>query len=303
MQLSISTNWNSRQHDDGEAMVGEILAMGLDAIELGYSLTHRQADDVRRLQTAGTIRVVSVHAYCPVPMGAVSGGPELFTICDAAPRARARAVREVLKSVRLAAEVGAGAVVLHAGRVRVGRKMRQLAQMAAAGRRHEPRYEKRLARLLDLRTRRAGKVYDRLRDSLDELLPECEKLGVKLALENLPSADALPNEVELQQLCEEFAGSPLAGWHDFGHAQVRENLGLIHHPGIVRRLVPLLAGFHVQDIVGVDDAHLMPPGGDVKYERFRELGSLDLPAVLEPAPGTPAEYVRRAVDFLSDLWA
>jgi len=303
MQLSISTNWNSRQHEDGEAMVGEILAAGLDAIELGYALTHRQADDVRRLQAAGTIRVLSVHAYCPVPMGVSSGSPEIFSICDAAPRARARAVRAVLESVQLAAEIGAGVVVLHAGRVPLGRKMRQLVEMAAAGRRHEPRYEKRLARLLDLRARRAGKVYQRLLESLDELLPQCEKLGVTLALENLPTVDAMPNEGEIQQLCQEFAGAPLAGWHDFGHAQVRENLGLIHHPGIVRRLVPLLAGFHLQDIVGVEDAHLMPPGGEVKFERFRDLSRLDLPAVLEPAPGTPVEYIRRAVDFLNDLWA
>ena len=41
--LSISTNWNSRRHETGEALLDEIAGFGLSTVELGYALTARQA--------------------------------------------------------------------------------------------------------------------------------------------------------------------------------------------------------------------------------------------------------------------
>ncbi len=303
MRLAVSTNWNSRQHADGESLLEEIRAVGVDAVELGYALTHRQAAEIGTLRLRGAVRVESVHAFCPVPMGAVSGNPEIFTICHRDDRQRRRACEAVLATARVAAEMEAGFVVLHAGRVPVQRAARKLAALAAAGRQDEPRYERQLERLLSQRDRRCDKVLDRLRQSLELLLPAFESLGLVLALENLPSWDALPNEAEATRLLAEFPTRHLACWHDFGHAQVRHNLGLIHHESTLRRLLDHVAGFHVQDTVGVEDAHLVPPRGTIDFERFRDLAALDRPAVLEPAPGTPAEQVREAVDFLRRLWA
>ncbi len=303
MRLAISTNWNSRQHSDGAALVDEIHAAGLDAVELGYALTHRQAADLDARRVASGLRVESVHAYCPVPMGAVSGNPELFSICHADARHRRRACEAVLQTARFAAQMEAGVVVLHAGRVPIRRAVRKLADLASAGRRHEPRYARQLDRVLALRDRRCDKVLDRLRHALETLLPAFESLNLVLALENLPSWDALPHEAEAAQLMVEFPTPHLACWHDFGHAQVRHNLGLIHHESTLRRLLENVAGFHVQDTVGFEDAHLVPPRGSIDFERFRDLAPLDRPAVLEPAPGTPLEEVRQAVDFLRRLWA
>lgn len=303
MQLAISTNWNSRLHPDGETLVAECLRTGVGAIELGYALTHRQAEDIVRLCTAGDIAVVSVHAFCPVPMGAPSGHPELFSICDRFPAFRRRAGAELLKTARFAASVGAKTVVLHAGRAPVHRAMRALAALAEAGRRADPRYARRLARLLDLRDRRAPPVFKRLRQALQTLLPAFEDLGITLALENLPTWDAVPNEVEMTQLLQEFPTPALAYWHDLGHGQVRENLGFIHHASIAARLASRTAGCHVHDVHFPTQDHLMPPHGDLRFDRFRDLASRSMPAVLEPAPGTPPEMVREAVDFLRQVWA
>lgn len=303
MRLSVSTNWNSRGHDDGAAIVDDVLATGLDTVELGYSLTHRQAEDIACLQAAGRIHVGSVHAYCPVPMGATSGGPELFTICHRSPRERRRAIEAVMATARFAAEMGAKVVVLHGGRVPIARHVRKLTALAVAGRRLEPRYTRQLERLFAARDRRAPKVFALLRESLRELLPAFEALGLTLALENLPTWDATPNEPEMHQLCEEFPSTALGYWHDIGHGQVRENLGLIHHASVARRLASRLAGMHVHDATGFTDEHLMPPRGKVQFGNFRELAELAIPAVLEPAPGTPIDEVREAVDFLRHVWA
>jgi hypothetical protein len=47
----------------------------------------------------------------------------------------------------------------------------------------------------------------------------------------------------------------------------------------------------------------MPPHGAIRFEQFRDLAARPIPAVLEPAPGTPPETVREAVDFLRKVWA
>lgn len=332
--LSLSTNWNSREVDDGRALVDSARELGLAAIELGYALTHRQADGIRAAVAAHDIAVTSVHAFCPVPMGASSGHPEIHSICVTDSRARAHAVEAVLESARFAAEVGARAVVLHAGRVpeatRPAKLLEQRAEReyAAAsgalrpgllalllGRRppqppspapariaYSPDFIRRREKLYYLRDRKVPKLLDALRKSLDDLLPEFEDLGLRLGLENLPTFDAIPTEPEMQQLLREFDSPALGYWHDIGHGQVRANLGYIHHASLARRLAPDIVGMHLHDVAPPAGDHIMPPLGQTDFASLAFLGDLDVPAVFEPAPGTPAEQIRDAIAFLRETW-
>lgn len=322
--LAISSNWNSRDMDDGRPLVDAAHGLGLDALELGYALTHRQADDIRAAVRAREITVTSVHAFCPVPMGATSGHPEIFTICERDAHGRARAIDAVLDSARFAAEVGARAVVLHAGRVTpVVREAKALESLVSrpssgpgllarlfGGRPHAPdtpwtfpeSAARRREKLYDRRTAKAQPFLDALRASLDTLVPAFEGLGVRLGLENLPTYDAIPNEPEMTQLLGDY-GSPFFGyWHDLGHGQVRANLGYIHHASVVRRLSPRLVGMHIHDVVPPAGDHVMPPRGKTDFSSLAFLADLDIPAVLEPAPGTPVEEIREGIAFLRATW-
>ena len=315
--LALSTNWNSREHDGGRPLVDAAHGLGLDAIELGYALTHRQADDIRAAVAAHEIAVTSVHAYCPVPMGAAEGHPEVFSICADESRERARAVDAVKDSARLAAEVGARAVVLHAGRVR-----EVTAEAKAFERAFEnppkPGFLSRLLgrgaadsaaaldqmreHLVERRAARADKPLDALRRSLDTLLPTFEELGVKLGLENLPTYDAIPSEPEMTRLLAEFDSPCFGYWHDLGHGQVRANLGFIHHASVVRRLSARLVGMHIHDVIPPAGDHVMPPCGRTNFKALAFLGALDVPAAFEPAPGTPESEIREAIAFLRETW-
>ena len=43
MDFALSTNWNSSRHpSDGAALVDEALALGFDALELGYKIAPEQ---------------------------------------------------------------------------------------------------------------------------------------------------------------------------------------------------------------------------------------------------------------------
>ena len=196
-------------------------------------------------------------------------------------------------------------MVLHAGRVPVFRAARRLDALVEDGvRASKPlAYERKLLRFQDKRARKAPKFFETLRASLEILLPEMEKLGVLLCLENLPTADGCPDENEMAQLLREFEGAPLTYWHDAGHAQRRQQLGLIHHAGLVRRMAPHIGGFHLHDVAPPLADHVMPPGGLVDFRIFAPFVAGDVPLVMEPAPGTPAEEVARGLAYLRGLWS
>ena len=286
-------------------MLDEIEALGFDTVELGYALTHAQSDAVRRRLASGSLKVCSVNAFCPNPMPDGGAGPEPFSICD--PRdwkGRKNGISQVLSSARFASELGVARMVLHAGRVPVFRAAARLDRMVCDGLRLEKpeKYDRRLSRFLDKRARKAGKFLDTLYASLEELLPQLRPLGVTLCLENLPTADGIPDENEMAQLLREFEGEGLAYWHDAGHGQRRHELGLVHHAGLVKRMAPHVGGFHLHDVATPLSDHVMPPGGLVDFSIFRQFAQTDLPMVLEPREARTAEEVRGAAEFLLDAF-
>jgi len=303
MRIALSTNWNSFRHETADDMLAEIVSLGFDTVELGYGLTHRQAEGVAKWRDAGRIRVGSVHAFCPSPMPGVAN-PEIFSICDPADFRKARrGIAAVKASADFAASVGARAMILHAGRVPMRRGVRRLADLAEQGLIGTPKYQRQLERVLDKRGRAPKRHLDTLCESLAEILPHVERLGLVLGLENLPTCDAMPNEPEMQLLFDSFQTKALGYWHDAGHAQIRQHFGFIHHAGIVARFADRLAGLHLHDVAFPGSDHRMPPaGGTVDFSLFARFLGSDIPFVLEPARGSDASSIRTAVDFLSGLW-
>ena len=303
MRFSLSTNWNSREREDGDAMLDEIAALGFDRIELGYALTHVQSDAVRRRVRAGEFRVSSVHAFSPFPLPGVRPDPEPYSICDRKDfRGRRRAIGAVLECARFASEMQAPAMVLHAGRAPVFHAARRLQHLVEDGLRRTPKYEKALFKFQMKRERKAAKGLETLRASLDLLLPEFEKLGVKLCLENLPTGDAIPNEPEMFALLRDYEGAPLAYWHDWGHGQIRHELGFVHQGMLLKRLAGKVGGMHLHDVFPPLRDHGMPPGGLVDFKPLEPFLATDIPLVFEPRRDTPAADIARALDHFRTLF-
>ena len=115
MRFALSTNWNNVRLDEGAAIADEALALGFDALELGFRTQPEQIAGFK--SRLDRMPVDSVHAYCPVPLGAPSGHPELHRLAsrDADERALARILLK--KTLACAADLGAKTVVTHAGYV------------------------------------------------------------------------------------------------------------------------------------------------------------------------------------------
>ncbi len=300
--FALSTRWNAQRHLGGEALVDEALALGFERLELGYDLRMDLVDGVRARVAEKAVQVDSVHNFCPVPMGMPQGHPELFSFVSPDGRIRDLACRHTARTVAFAAEVGARAVVTHAGHAEMRPLSRKLFLLLEKGKGHTAGYQKRLMKLQDRRRKLSPTLLDRLRVGIETLLPTCEEHGVKLAIENMPTWEGVPTEAELLQLLAEFDSPWLAAWYDLGHGQVRENTGHIRQEPWLEKLHPRLAGFHLHDVAAPAQDHLMPPDGDLPFVHYRRFATPGVLRVLEPSPTLPAEAVKRGLEHLRTCW-
>ena len=300
--LALSTRWNAERHRSGEAMIEEILALGLDRVELGYDLRAELIPGVKTMVESGAVRVGSVHNFCPVPVGAPRPHPELYTPGSTDRREREYAVTHISRTLRFAAEVGAKVVVCHSGNVDMPRFSFDLVRMAAKGEQFSEAYEALKLKAQIARDKKAPKQIEMLADSLQKLLPVVKETGVRLALENLPTWEAIPSELESEQLMKRFHADGICLWWDIGHAQIRENLGFINASRWLRRLAPWIAGMHIHDVEPPGQDHLMPPRGQVDFPALSDIARMDIVRVLEPAPDTNAEHITTAIAYLRQVW-
>lgn len=302
MDFALTTRWNAGRHTDGEALVGEILEMGFARLELGYDLRIDLVPGVQKAVAEGSVAVDSVHNFCPVPVGAPHGHPELFTLADPEPRVRQQAVQHTINTIRFAEEIGASVVVTHVGNVKMKRFTGLLLDLYEKGEQFSTRYEKTMVKLQLKREKKARRQLGYLYEGLEQLLPVLEKANIRLAIENLPTWEAMPTEFELEELLTHFNSPHLGSWHDMGHGQIRQNLGFINHQRWLERLQPFLAGMHVHDVRAPGLDHLMPPRGDIDFASFARFAKMPVLRVIEPTPRTPREDIVQALEYLQRTW-
>jgi sugar phosphate isomerase/epimerase len=302
MIFSLTTRWNAGRHTRGEDMIQEILDLGFDAVELGYDLRADLVPGVLDMVKRSALRVTSLHNFCPVPVGAPHGHPELFTPADPDSRIRESAVIHTTRTIRFAAEVGADVVIIHAGNVSMDQISHQLRVLCEEGRQFTELYEKTKLKLQVQREKKAPKQLEYLARSIEQLLPVCEDSDVKLAIENLPTWESVPTEMEMENLFARFNSPYLAHWHDIGHGRIRENLGFINQERWIERLQPHLVGFHIHDVKPPTHDHLMPGQGQIDFSRFKRFTGPGLINVIEPSPQTPREYVLEGLRNIKQIW-
>lgn len=305
MDFALSTCWFGNRQPSGEALVDQARELGFDGLELGYALRAASVPGIQARIASGDIEVESVHSYCPVPDDAPYGHPELYDLVDPDEDARKIAVGKMLETLAFASSVGAKAVVVHAGRVRkASRFWPFLLGRYSAEHTEDWLFRWRHGRMVKARAAGIAQHLDRLRRSLDALLPEFEKANVRLAVENLPSYDAIPLPDEMDALLSEHGKSPaFAFWHDMGHGQVMENAGYTEHLATVKRFLPHIAGCHIHDVIGPVTDHQAPGEGGIDYKLFSALSAPGITRVFEPSPVVSPESLRKSLSLLRSAWS
>src|ERR1051326_4541691 len=179
---SLSTCWNSHRHTDGRALLREISDLGFDYAELSHGTRISLMPGILEAVDAGEIKISSLHNFCPLPMGVNHAAPNLYQFSDERPRERELALKHTLKTLEFAARVKAPVVVLHTGSIDMKNYTDKLIELAKNG--DSDKYRKLSAELEEKRDAKKEKFFERTIDCLKKILPEAERRGVKLGIEN-----------------------------------------------------------------------------------------------------------------------
>jgi sugar phosphate isomerase/epimerase len=255
----------------------EIAANGFDTVEVVATRSHLDyhdpatLDEFARWLGDARLRLHSIHA--PVT-NAVTGRRWGVAFSNASPaeETRRHAVRETLAALELARRVPVSVLVVHPG----------LPDSLAGPGNENHR--------------------DAVRRSVEEIGEAADALGVRIALENIPSELATPESL-VDFIDGDLQRPGVGTCLDFGHAHLAGGVA-----DAAETMAGLLLATHVHDNHGARDEHLPPYEGTIAWETalaaLRKVG-YDGVFMLEVAPdgaatGAVLERIRRACTRLED---
>ncbi len=300
---SFSTCWNSHRHTDGRAMLREIRELGFDCAELSHGIRVSLMPGILAAVDAGDIRISSLHNFCPLPIGVNQAAPNLHQFSDERPRERELAVKYTQKTIEFAARVRARIVVLHSGSIEMKNYTDKLLDLAARGERETGKYQKLCAEFDEKREARKEKFLERTLECLKQVLPMAEALGLRLGLENRQGLEELPMDSDYRFLFRALPNPSLVYWHDTGHAQIKENLGFIHHAMQLESQADRLAGFHLHDVQFPGRDHCAPGTGTVDFAALKPMVKPEHLKVFEFSPALSADEAKEGVEHVKRIWA
>jgi len=299
--LAVSTAWNYDPAKSGRKILEEIRELGAAAVELGYRLSARQLDEaVQALPELG-LKVSSVHNFCPIP----GDGPSdrhpsnYYRLSAQDEQERCKAVLWTKVCVDTACRVGARVVVIHAGIIAMDNDPSiELVRLCKQGKSSLPDIQSALRKVLDIRLQARGPYLDAVRRSLREVMPYAREKNIIIGLETRYYPTEIPNGEEIGELLAEFGKQGMMYWHDFGHAEVNDRLGIMTHRDYLERYQDRLIGYHIHGVAGIKD-HLAPFTGDFDLTTVLPYVQDKHIKVIESHAGATAEQMKNALRRLA----
>jgi sugar phosphate isomerase/epimerase len=115
--------------------------------------------------------------------------------------------------------------------------------------------------------------------------------------------EQIPTERELAELLQEMNSPNLGYWHDFGHCQVKENLGFIDHAEWLDTVGPRAFGCHVQDCIWPAREGQLPFTGSVDFEKLVPLLPANCLFVWQMNPNKTADAIRQSVQMWKERFS
>ena len=296
--LSFSTCWNNSRHSEGEEMIDEILELGFNTMELSHGMTISKLPGIQRAYKENKFRCSGVHNYFPSPVEVMIDAPDAYEFSSHRAYDRERAMEMSLRTLEIAAEFNASYVVMHMGSVPMPSKKwtKKLTAMVREGKQLTKDYAKTKIGFVKKREKIAPLYYQRAIEALEQLSEKAAELEIRLAVESRSRFEDVPSENEMISLQEHFKDNPWVGyWHDFGHVQLKHNLGLLNHDQWLEKMSPYLIGCHVHDVYWPERDHRVPLTGELNFKNLLRHIDPCKPFVWELSPTRKAEQIKEAL--------
>jgi len=296
--IGLSTAWRSGQVKDAKELLSQFEEIGIKKLELDYRISEETFKEMLPLLKK-SFTISSIHNFFPIPNILSEGSGDAFLLSSPDEEERRRAVRHTKKTIKIAQELGAKAVVLHLGKVEMDSKAESLFLLYGRGKISSSQGKKVIHKLKEERKNKKERYLDAVLKSLSELNKFAQERGILLGVENRFYSHEIPDFEEIGIILEEFKGGTVRYWHDVGHAVVQENLGLLNHRELLENYSPYLVGVHFHGVRGYED-HLAP-GQEEDYEFIRRHIKSETIKVVEPHPKVSKKELKEGFAFLKNM--
>ncbi len=302
MKFSISSCWNSHRHDDGYAMLIELAELGFEYVELSHGTRISLVPGILRGIEEDVIKVSSVHNFCPLPLGVMGAAPNLFEPTAISRKERILWLHNTLKTVDFARRVNCDRIVLHSGKVRLlwGNPGSAVDDAFDAAEGDDSEALKRACSKGLKRMNGKKKAFmKRLRESYGLVAERAKEAGVRFGIENREGFSELPLDDDMLSLQEELSELEVFGyWHDSGHAELKDRMGLLDHRDFLSKLRPHLIGFHLHDVSEKNHDHQSPGTGVIDWSILADNIREDDAVIMEMSPRLTKEEILNGREFL-----
>ncbi len=299
--LSLSTAWNSQRQTDPRQLLNDIKQLGFEYVELGYNFPADRLEQLMSFLPKIPLKVSSVHNYCPCPDDGQPGRhvSNLHFLSALDPQEREKAIFWTKKSIDTADRIRAKVLVIHAGTIMLeGEPERNLIKLYQEGKTATEEFIHWREDFRQKRKQKAEPYLMAIEESFKEILPYAAEKAIKIGLETRYYPHEIPNVDEVEFFLQRFASQGLVYWHDNGHAEVNERLGLAKHLDYLNRYSGHLYGMHIHGVRGLRD-HLAPFAGDFDLDRIMPFIRRAAIKVIESHESATPEELRDAIKKLS----
>ncbi len=293
--LSISTSWMDSETDI-KSWLPQVKELGFDAIELSYKVTEDQLKEAESLLGKLGLKVSSIHNFCPTPNDGTSTRhiSNYYRLSSVDEEERKSAVKWTKIAVDTALRVGAGVVVIHAGTLDFeDERSPHLFELYVNGQADSGEFLKERRRILNLREEKKGPFIKALTTSLVEVMTYSQQKNVLIGLETRYYPIEIPNFDEIAYFLDLFGRQGMRYWHDVGHAEINDRLGITLHKDFLETYKDQLIGVHLHGVLGRRD-HLAPFEGDMDLAKIMPFLKKNVSRVIEARYAT-VEQMRNAI--------
>lgn len=277
-------------------MIEEILQLGFDTLELSHGIRSSQFEGILQIREKRKFKISSVHNFMPMPVEVQTDSPDCYEFTSDRAADRERALKFTLATIDWAAKLEAPFVVVHTGRIRSLILTDPLRQMVEQGKLHSREFVRQKLAAVQAREKVAEAFNTRVLEILREAAEHAGKRGVKIGVENREYYEAVPSERDFPNFLQRLDSKNVGYWHDFGHAQIKENLSLIDHRLHLETMAPRLLGCHIHDTRWPFKDHCPPFTGETRFDELVPLLPKKCAMVLEMSPRAEAADIVKAAE-------
>ncbi len=290
-------------------MVKEMVDLGFENIELSHGIRVSLVPGILQALHENLVSISSIHNFCPLPNGVQYPAPNLFRPSAISGQESHLWYRHTRRTLEFAERVKAPLMITHLGSISFpfrspAKKLKAFREKAGSECLEDPRYQNLLEKTRTKLLKRMPKFWSQVLRNVERIIPAAEENRVKIAVENREGIAELPLDDRFSDFFDEISSSEHVGyWHDTGHAELKEQYGLIEHETLLRENDHRLLGFHVHDVSEDGEDHQPIGTGIIDFEMVAKYIRPEHPVILEFSPRLTSEEVLESREYVEKLLA